>query len=61
MERSKNYNSIKGHFDGNRYTKEQVKVFVQAKWITEEEYGMITGHDYRTGEPIVPVEEPVVE
>ena len=37
------YNSIKRYYDSNRYSAEQVKVFVKAGWITEEEYDSITG------------------
>lgn len=40
------YNTIKRHYDAGRYTNEQVKIFVQAKWITEEQYKQITGIDY---------------
>lgn len=40
------YNSIKKYFDKGYYTTEQMKVFVQAKWITEEDYKTITGVDY---------------
>lgn len=58
MEQSKMFNSLKGHYDAGRYTDAQMKVFVQAKWITEAEYGTITGKDYKTGEPITPAVEP---
>lgn len=40
------FNSIKRYYDSGRYTKEQVKVFVKASWITEEEYELITGEAY---------------
>lgn len=40
------YNSIKRYYDQGRYTDEQVKVFVKAKWITAEEYKTITGIKY---------------
>lgn len=48
------YKSIKNYYDTNRYEKPEVKIFVQAKWITEEEYGLITGDNYQTGEPLAP-------
>lgn len=51
------YKSIKNYYDTNRYQKPQVQIFVQAKWITEEEYGTITGDNYQTGEPYVPAGE----
>lgn len=40
------FNSIKRYYDSGRYTKEQVKVFVMARWITAEEYEQITGEPY---------------
>lgn len=40
------YYAIKEYFDDGLYTVEQVKVFVKARWITEEEYKKITGVDY---------------
>lgn len=40
------YDSIKRYYDMGKYTNEQVKVFVKAGWITEEEYKTITGEDY---------------
>lgn len=40
------YNSIKRYYDEGRYTNEQVKVFVKAKWITDVQYKEITGIDY---------------
>lgn len=40
------YNTIKCHYDAGRYTEEQVKVFVVAKWITTAQYKQITGIDY---------------
>lgn len=43
---SKMYDTIKRYYDSGRYTNEQVTVFVKAKWITEEEYKLITGQDY---------------
>lgn len=51
MERSPMFNSIKRYYDSGRYTKDQVKVFVMAGWITEEEYNLITGEDYNA--PVV--------
>ena len=40
------FNSIKRYYDMGFYTKEKVKVFVQAGWITEAQYKEITGDDY---------------
>ncbi|VUZ24882.1 Uncharacterised protein [Acetobacterium wieringae] len=40
------YNSIKRYYDEGRYTNDQVKIFVRAKWITAEQYKTITGEDY---------------
>lgn len=40
------YNTIKRHYDAGRYTNEQMKVFVVAKWITTVQYKQITGIDY---------------
>lgn len=42
------YSSIKRYYDSGRYTKDQVKVFVQAGWITPEQYQEITGDEYVT-------------
>lgn len=43
---SKMFGSIKRYYDEGRYTKDQVKIFVRAKWITSDEYKEITGDDY---------------
>lgn len=40
------YTSIKKYYDSGRYTNEQVKIFVQAGWITEAQYKEITQEDY---------------
>lgn len=40
------YDSIKRYFEMGFYTTEDVKIFVQAGWITEEQYKEITGIDY---------------
>ena len=48
MEHSKFFKSIKMYYDTNRYSKEDVKVFVRVAWITEEEYKEITGDIYET-------------
>lgn len=40
------YDSIKRYYGMGKYTKEQVKIFVLAKWITEEQYKEITGDEY---------------
>lgn len=37
---------VKRHYDGGRYTKEQVKVFVVGNKITTVEYKTITGDEY---------------
>ena len=40
------FNSIKRYYNMGKYTLEQMQVFVQAKWITAEQYKEITGEDY---------------
>lgn len=40
------YNSIKKYYDMGKYTDEQMKIFVKAEWITEEQYKEITGIEY---------------
>ncbi|WP_072060837.1 XkdX family protein [Clostridium novyi] len=40
------YKFIKEYFDLKLYTIEDVKVFVVARWITEEEFKTITGTEY---------------
>ncbi|MEC1778394.1 XkdX family protein [Schinkia azotoformans] len=40
------YNSIKRYYDMGKYTLDQMKVFVQAGWITPEQYTEITGEPY---------------
>lgn len=42
------FNIIKRHYDANRYTNENVKIFVQVQWITVDEYKKITGIDFET-------------
>lgn len=40
------FDTVKGFYDDKLYTKEDVKVFVVANMITEEQYKEITGEDY---------------
>lgn len=40
------FNSIKRYYDEDRYTDEQVKIFVKAKWIDEIQYKEITNIEY---------------
>lgn len=40
------YNSVKRYYDMGKYTDEQMKVFVQAKWITVNQYKEITEIEY---------------
>lgn len=40
------YDSLKRHYEADRYSKAQLKVFVKAKWITAEQYEEITGESY---------------
>lgn len=40
------FEKIKRYFNNGRYTKDEVKKFVQFKKITEEQYKEITGEDY---------------
>jgi len=37
---------IKGYYDEDFYTKDDVKVFVKAGWITSADYKDITGDEY---------------
>lgn len=40
------FEKVKRYYDMGKYTNEQVKVFVQGKKITEQEYELITGEKY---------------
>ncbi len=40
------YNSIKRYYKMGKYTKEQIKVFVLAGWISEDQFKEITGDEY---------------
>lgn len=40
------FNTIKKYYDKGYYTNEDMKVFVNAGYITEEEYQDITGVEY---------------
>lgn len=40
------YKFIKEYFDLKFYTSDDVKIFVRAKWISEEEYKTITTVNY---------------
>jgi uncharacterized XkdX family phage protein len=40
------YNSIKKYYDMGKYTNEEMKIFVKAEWITEEQYKEITNVSY---------------
>lgn len=40
------FDSIKRYYDMGKYTNEQVKIFVMAGWITEEQYYEITQTEY---------------
>lgn len=42
------FNSIKRYYDMGKYINEQLKIFVMANWITEEQYKEITGENYET-------------
>lgn len=44
-ERSENFGKVKDYYDNSAWSKERVYVAV-GKWITPEEYKMITGEDY---------------
>ena len=43
---SRNYNKIKKWYDMGIYHEKELKVCVQKKQITAEEYKLITGEDY---------------
>ena len=40
------FEKIKRYYDNGRYTKDEVKKFVEFNKITEEQYKEITGEDY---------------
>jgi len=40
------YNYIKEYYDLTLYTRDDVKIFVKANWITAEDYKTITSIDY---------------
>ena len=40
------FEKVKRYYDMGKYTNEQVRIFVNAGRITEEEYKIITGEDY---------------
>lgn len=42
---SKNYNKVKSYYESDLWSKTMVKNAV-GRWITEEEYKLITGEDY---------------
>lgn len=44
-ERSKKYNTVKSYYDNGLWSEKRVYNAV-GKWITAEEYRMITGNDY---------------
>lgn len=43
---SKNYNKVKDYYDSGLWSKAMVKNAV-GRWITEEEYKLITSEDYK--------------
>lgn len=45
-EHSKNYDKVKGYYNGEYWNKARVKNAVAKGWITEEEYEEITGEAY---------------
>ncbi|MDQ0269923.1 XkdX family protein [Cytobacillus purgationiresistens] len=40
------FKPIKGYYDEGFYTKDDVRIFVIASWITKEQYKQITAVDY---------------
>ena len=42
---SKNYSKVKGYFESGLWNRKMVRNAV-GRWITEEEYKLITGEDY---------------
>jgi len=40
------FESIKRYYNMGKYTDDQMKIFVQANWITEAEYNDITEIEY---------------
>ena len=46
---SKKYNKVKEYYDKGYWDIRKVHDAVSHKWITAEEYKMITGHDYDDG------------
>lgn len=45
MAESKNYNKVKSYYDNGFWSAAKVKNAV-GRWITEDEYKLITGEDY---------------
>lgn len=43
------FEKIQRYYNERRYTDEQVRTFVKAGKITEEEFKIITGKEYKTG------------
>lgn len=41
------FNSIKRYYDMGKYSDEQMKVFVKAGWISDEQYKEITNIPYK--------------
>lgn len=46
---SKNYNKVRSYYANGLWSKTMVKNAV-GRWITEEEYKLITGEDYNEGD-----------
>lgn len=44
------YSTINNYYQRGIYTNENVKIFVKAKWITEEQFKDITGQDYQVSQ-----------
>ncbi|MGP9042091.1 XkdX family protein [Cytobacillus kochii] len=40
------FNAIKGYYTEGFYSNDDVKIFVQAAWITADQYKQITGVNY---------------
>lgn len=45
-EHSKNYEKVRGYYDGGFWNEARVKNAVTKRWITEDEYTEITGNRY---------------
>lgn len=46
MEHSKNFEKVKGYYEGGYWNEQRIKVAVEKEWINMDEYKEITGKYY---------------